>query len=166
MLLCYFSSSFKWTRKQNVMFFFLIELVLYFKVFGLFFFIHLFLPAGRVLMMLGKAQFELQKFVDSYVNSFDTIVICKIVSQHTSSNPSCCLIYSLFFRLCFDWHSNKCFSFLLIAYKYYKYNHKPIGVTSEGTTSCRGLISLICFCQLHSIVIIVHSAFLIISKFQ
>jgi len=55
-------------------FFFLIELVLYFKVFGLFFFIHLFLPAGRVLMMLGKAQFELQKFVDSYVNSFDTIV--------------------------------------------------------------------------------------------
>jgi len=25
-------------------------------------------------MMLGKAQFELQKFVDSYVNSFDTIV--------------------------------------------------------------------------------------------
>jgi hypothetical protein len=30
--------------------------------------------SGRVLMMLGKAQFELQKFVDSYVNSFDIIV--------------------------------------------------------------------------------------------
>ena len=54
--------------------FFSTELVLYFKVCGLLFFIHLFLPAGRVLMMLGKAQFELQKFVDSYVNSFDIIV--------------------------------------------------------------------------------------------
>jgi hypothetical protein len=54
--------------------FFSTEQVLYFKVFGLLFFIHLFLPAGRVLMMLGKAQFELQKFVDSYVNSFDIIV--------------------------------------------------------------------------------------------
>ncbi|OEL38457.1 Uncharacterized protein BAE44_0000525 [Dichanthelium oligosanthes] len=29
--------------------------------------------SGRVLMMLGKAQFGLQKFVDSYVNSFDNI---------------------------------------------------------------------------------------------
>lgn len=25
-------------------------------------------------MMLGKAQFELQKFVDGYVKSFDTVV--------------------------------------------------------------------------------------------
>lgn len=32
------------------------------------------LPAGRVLMMLGKAQFELQKFVDNYVNFFATLV--------------------------------------------------------------------------------------------
>ncbi|KAM3386696.1 hypothetical protein ACQJBY_009941 [Aegilops geniculata] len=30
--------------------------------------------SGRVLMMLGKAQFELQKFVDNYVNFLSTLV--------------------------------------------------------------------------------------------
>ena len=36
--------------------------------------IHVALPAGRVLLMLGKAQFELQKFVDSYVSSLFTLL--------------------------------------------------------------------------------------------
>jgi hypothetical protein len=33
------------------------------------------MSAGRVLMMLGKAQFELQKFVDTYVSSLCYIML-------------------------------------------------------------------------------------------
>lgn len=34
------------------------------------------LSTGRVLLMLGKVQFELQKLVDHYVSAYCYVVIC------------------------------------------------------------------------------------------
>jgi hypothetical protein len=110
------------------------------EVFGLLCFIDLLvLPAGRVLMMLGKAQFELQKFVDSYVNSFDTIV--KLDHNLIFKSITVSVFFMLLTLLAYILTS--VFPFVFVAYKYYKYNRKPIRVTSEGATSCGGSVSLI-----------------------
>jgi hypothetical protein len=44
-------------------------------------------------MMLGKAQFELQKFVDGYVKSFDTVVK---LYQNIFFNQPYNLMYNLY----------------------------------------------------------------------
>jgi hypothetical protein len=47
--------------------------------------INFIVTAGRVLMMLGKAQFELQKFVDTYVSYlcyYVEFAYCTIIWRH------------------------------------------------------------------------------------
>jgi hypothetical protein len=65
--------------------------------------------AGRVLLMLGKVQFELQKLVDCYVSC------CFVIKITKSPGFVVVLIFSLIFS----------------AFSHKSDNHKPVRVSSE-----------------------------------
>lgn len=74
-----------------------------------------YLSTGRVLLTLGKVQFELQKLVDHYVSAYCYVVICG-----TS--------FDIFLVNTFD--LVRSFSFCTSAYSYNLDNYKSIRVSS------------------------------------